>query len=120
MSDKINLLIDTVPYTPDIFNNTNVIYESDSVSTLNSIPTHQSIFVFCLSLDSDANAQTNKYNNPYYMLYGLGQTGTNYLLPPISYFSMGQPTSDIYLENSNLIKVITKSYIFTPNFTIIK
>lgn len=114
MSGKINLLIDTIPYTPDIFNNTNSLYESDSISTINTIPTYQTIFIFCLSSGINSNSLTNQYNNPYYMLYGIGQSGTNYLLPPISYFSMSQPPTNFYSVESNLIKTIYKSYVFTP------
>ena len=46
MSNKINLLIDTVPYTPDIFNNTPSLYRSEVTNNSDSIPTYQSIFVF--------------------------------------------------------------------------
>ena len=114
MSNKINLLIDTVPYTPDVFNNTPSLYRSEIINNSNSIPTHQSIFLFSLNYNNGSIDSLNKYNNPYYMLYGMMEPGISYSLPAINYFSISPQLSSFYSNNSNLIKIIRKSYIFTP------
>lgn len=116
MNNKVNLLIDTVPYTPDIFNNSPSLYQCDSVNNSDSIPTYQTIFIFSLNSDNGLSNSLNKYNNPYYMLYGLQEPGVSYSLPPINYFGITQPPlfPPFYFTNSNLIKTTYKSYIFTP------
>ena len=115
MSNKINLLIDTVPYTPDIFNNTPSLYRSEVTNNSDSIPTYQSIFVFSLNYNNGLTDELNKYNNPYYMLYGMIEPDIIYSLPPINYFSISSQSSSFYSNGSNLIKIINKSYIFTPD-----
>jgi hypothetical protein len=113
MNNKINVLIDTNPYIPDIFNNTPSLYENEEINDINCIPTYQTIFVFSLNYSDGLIKELNKYNNPYYMLYGVNEPTKTYLMPPINYFSIIN-NSSIYSNNSNLIKVIDKSYIFTP------
>jgi hypothetical protein len=116
MSNKVNLLIDTVPYVPDIFNNSLPLYQCESTSNENSIPTYQTIFIFSLNINDGSINRLNKYNNPYYMLYGIKETLLTYSLDPINYFGIIQPLvpATFYSTNSNLIKVTSKSYIFTP------
>lgn len=116
MSNKVNLLIDTVPYVPDIFNNSPALYQCESTSNENSIPTHQTIFIFSLNIKDGLANELNKYNNPYYMLYGIKELPISYSLPSINYFSATQPSlmPPFYFTNSSLIKEIYKSYIFTP------
>jgi hypothetical protein len=113
MSNKVTLLMDTIPYIPDVFNNTQSLYQSDIANSPNVLPTHQTIFIFSLDSQDALVKSLNKYNNPYYMLYGLLQPSTNYYLPPISYFSSINETIN-YITNSSLIKTIYKSYVFTP------
>ena len=113
MSNKINLLIDTVPYVPDVFNNLPSLYNSDIANSPNIIPTYQTIFVFSLNSQNASTNSLNNYNNPYFMMYGLLQPTINYYLSPISYFSTNYPTID-YSSSSNLIKTLYKSYVFTP------
>ena len=113
--NKINLSIDTIPYLPDTFNNTKILYESEPINNNNSIPTHQSIFIFSLKYtDGDINL-LNKYNNPYYMLYGLAEPSVTYSMPPINYFSVSSQSSTFYSSTSNLIKSVYNSYVFTPD-----
>lgn len=113
MSNKITLLMDTIPYIPDVFNNTNSLYQSDIANSPDIIPTYQTIFIFSLNSQDALVKSLNKYNNPYYMLYGLLQPLTNYNLPPVSYFSSINQTID-YMTKSSLIKTNYKSYVFTP------
>ncbi len=116
MSNKVNLLIDTVPYVPDIFNNSPSLYQCELTSNENSIPTHQTIFIFSLNVKDGLVNELNKYNNPYYMLYGIKEPSFTYSLPSIKYFSAVQPlpVPPFYFSNSSLIKEIYKSYVFTP------
>lgn len=113
MSNKVNLLIDTIPYSPDIFNNTNSLYQSDIANSPNVLPTYQTIFIFSFNSQNAMTNALNKYNNPYYMMYGLLQPSITYNLPPITYFSTNSSTID-YNVNSNLIKNLYTSYVFTP------
>jgi hypothetical protein len=46
MNNKVSLSIDTTPYIPDIFNNTNSLYISDVANSKDLIPTYQTIFIF--------------------------------------------------------------------------
>jgi hypothetical protein len=116
MSNKVNLLIDTVPYVPDIFNNSPSLYQCELTSNENSIPTHQTMFIFSLNIKDGLANELNKYNNPYYMLYGIDEPQFFYSLPSIKYFSATKPlpVPPFYFSNSTLIKEIYKSYVFTP------
>jgi hypothetical protein len=113
MNNKVNLLIDTIPYSPDIFNNVPSLYHSDTANSPNILTTYQTIFIFSLNSQNALSSELNKYNNPYFMLYGLIQPTIDYNLPPVSYFSATSSTID-YTMDSNLIKTIYKSYVFTP------
>jgi hypothetical protein len=107
MNSKINLLIDTIPYSPDIYNDNIPLYESDITNYKNYIPTYQTIFICSLNKDNDLNL----YNDPYYMLYGY-TTLTNVILPPIKFFSYLVNSNNFILNNS--IKIIEYSEKFTP------
>jgi hypothetical protein len=109
---KINLLIDTIPYIPDVFNNSPALYLSDNANNSQILPTHQTIFIFCLNSENANSNFLNIYNNPYFMLFGLLDPLVSYNLPPISYFSTNS-TID-YITNPNILKTIYTSNIFTP------
>ena len=84
MNEKnVDILIDTIPYIPDIYTK-NIKYDKkDNIDIENSVQTSKCIFIINLSADL-----INKtfYNDPNYMLYGVKSSSEEYLLPPIAFF----------------------------------
>lgn len=103
MNNKVSLSIDTTPYIPDVFNNTNSLYISDVANSKDLIPTYQTIFIFSMNSKNAVVNQLNKYNDPYYMLYAFQ---TNFNLPSIKYF--------FYTSTFPGYTILTKTYEFTP------
>ena len=80
---KIDILIDTIPFIPDIYTNEKKYLKKNNINQLNSSQTSQTIFIFNLSEDL---IDKTFYNDPNYMLYGVQRDGVEYLLPPILYY----------------------------------
>lgn len=80
----INLLIDTTPYTPDIFLKKSIFLTSDAIDYTTYISINSTIFI--INLD-DSNPIDSIYNDPGYMLYGIEQTNQIYKYPSLYFFS---------------------------------
>lgn len=80
---NINILINTIPYLPDIYTKDNIYKSTDAVDNNTLISADQTIFIFNIS-----SKYGNQYNDPGYLLYGIKNSNYNeYLFPSLYFFN---------------------------------
>jgi hypothetical protein len=115
-NNNLKVLIDTIPFIPDVYTINNPFLTAENTNPETSIPLHNTIFIFSLNyVQYDPANDLNIYNNPYYMFYGASYPGTTYYLPPIKFFTTKIAT-DLYGNDSNYIKIINS--LMASNFYI--
>jgi hypothetical protein len=80
----INIIIDTVPYLPDIYTKDNIFSSCDKVDNNTQILIDNTIFIFNI----DKHYDSIQYNDPGYLLFGIQNSFyQNYLFPPLYFFN---------------------------------